>query len=529
MQVPASLPGVLDAAVERDAERVLLRCDGTDTTVGAVQAGSRNVAAALRDWGIKPGDRTAIMMANVPEFVSVWFGISRAGSVEVPVHTAYRGPLLEHVLSESEPRILFCDEEFVSRLAGMELPTLERIVVRGGKGGDPPSAGVVVHDLGEALQDRREGDGPLPGGDDVSCILYTSGTTGPSKGVVLTHSANLRLATANIALMEYTSEDVLFTAFPLFHVNAKYTSVTSAMIVGARLVLDDAFSASRFWDRMREERVTSFNYMGGMLSIIAKQPPRADDRDHVVNRAYGAACPPRLWEPFEERFGVRLHEHYGMTEIGIATQNTRSVRRPGSIGRPVPYFQIRLADEDDREAAPGEVGEIQVRPNEPGAMLREYWRRPDATLEAFRNLWFHTGDRATMDADGFLHYVDRLKDSIRRRGENVSSFELEAVITEFDTIVECAAYGVPSELGEDDVMVAVVPHPGRGIDLDELMAYCEDQLARFAVPRYVRIMEELPRNASQRIQKFKLRDEGVTPDTIDRGPPAPRRSPASGA
>jgi crotonobetaine/carnitine-CoA ligase len=516
-----TLGGTLDAAVARDGGHPLLRCEGTDTTVGALQAASRNVAAALHEWGIEPGDRTAIMMRNVPDFVSVWFGVARSGSVEVPVHTAHRGPLLEHILSESEARVLFCDAEFVPRLEGLALPALERIVIRGGDA--PAPAGVIVHHLDEALAERPARNGPALSGDSVSCILYTSGTTGPSKGVVLTHSANLALARANIALMEYTPDDVLYTAFPLFHVNAKFTSVTSAMIVGARLVLDDAFSASRFWDRMREEGVTSFNYMGGLLSILVKQPVRPDDRDHPVTRAYGGACPPKLWAPFEERFGVRLHEHYGMTEVGIAVQNTRTARRPGSMGKPAPYFEIRLADEHDREVPQGTIGEVQIRPREPGLILREYWRRPEATLEAFRNLWFHTGDRARADEDGFLFYADRLKDSIRRRGENISSYELESVIGAFASVVECAAYGVPSDLGEDDVMVAVVPSPERGIDVDELIAYCEDQLARFAVPRYVRVMDALPKNSSQRVQKFRLREEGVTPETIDRGPRAGAR------
>ena len=525
--LPATLPGVLDAAVERDGAHPLLRCGGRDVTVGELQAGSRSFAGALRRWGVEPGDRVAIMMPNVPEFVAVWFGVTRAACIEVPVHSAQRGPLLQHILGQSGARVLVCDAGFVDRLAALDLPGLERIVIHGTPGAPPP-AGVAVESLAEALRGPAPAAEPAIGGDTVSCILYTSGTTGPSKGVVLTHSANLRLATANLALMEYTAEDVLYTAFPLFHVNAKFTSVTSAMIAGARLVLDDVFSASRFWDRMREEHVTAFNYMGGLLSIIAKQPERPGDREHAVSRAYGGACPPQLWEPFERRFGVRLHEHYGMTEIGIATQNTRTDRRAGSIGRAVPYFEVRLADADDRAVGTGDVGEIQIRPNEPGIMLREYWRRPDATSEAFRNLWFHTGDRARMDADGFFYYVDRLSDSIRRRGENVSSFELEAVVTAVDAVAECAAYGVPSELGEDEVMVAVVAAPDRRIDLEALIAHCEDQLARFAVPRYVRIVDALPKTPSQRVQKFKLREQGVTADTWDRGPARPRRAERAG-
>lgn len=517
---PSTLPAVLDAALARDPDHPLLRCGGGDTTVAELSEGSHGVAAALRAWGIEPGDRCAVMMSNVPEFVPVWFGILRAGAVEVPVHSAHKGPLLEHILGESGARVLFCDAEFVPRLAGLELPDLERIVVRDAGEGAP--AGLAVHPLEEALATAPVADLPELAVGDVSCILYTSGTTGRSKGVVLTHGANLRLARANIDLMEYTAADVLYTAFPLFHVNAKFTSLTSALICGARLVLDDRFSATGFWGRMREQGVTSFNYMGGLLAILAKQPSGPDDRGHGVVRAYGGACPPTLWEPFEERFGVRLHEHYGMTEIGIAIQNTRVDRRVGSIGRPAPYFQVRLADEHDHEVAVGEVGEIQVRPNEPDAMLLEYWRRPDATTAAFRNLWFHTGDRARADADGFIYYHDRLTDSIRRRGENVSSFELEAVVGAFAGVLECAAYGVPSELGEDEVMVAVVPEPGTDLDLDALIAHCEAQVARFAVPRYVRVLDSLPKNSSQRVQKFKLRDEGVTADTIDRGLPKPR-------
>ena len=219
------------------------------------------------------------MMANVPEFVAVWFGILRAGAIEVPVHSAYRGPLLRaHPRASRARAILFCDDEFVDRLDGLDLPALERVVVRGA-GGDRH-----LRRLDEALADRaaRPAASRDPGPDDVSCMLYTSGTTGPAKGVVLTHSANLALANANVELMEYTADDVLYTAFPLFHVNAKFTSVVSSMLVGARLVLDDRFSASRFWDSMREHGVTSFNYMGSLLTILAKQPPRDDDRDHPV-------------------------------------------------------------------------------------------------------------------------------------------------------------------------------------------------------------------------------------------------------
>jgi len=511
-----TLPAVLDAAAERDAGHAVLHCDGRDVTAGELHASSAAVTGALRAWGIAPGDRAAIMMANVPEFVGTWFGIARAGVIEVPVHGAYRGPLLEHILAESGARVLFCDAGFLERLDGLALPALERVVVRGEMpAGVAPPPGVLVSGLAEALAAPPDPAPPRVAPGDVSCILYTSGTTGPAKGVVLPHSANLALARANVALMEYTAQDVLYTAFPLFHVNAKFTSVTSALLTGARLILDDRFSASRFWATMAEHGVTSFNYMGSLLTILAKQPPGPGDRAHAVTRAYGGACPAALWEDFEARFGVRLHEHYGMTEIGIATQNTRTVRRPGSCGRAAPDYEVRVADEDDDEAAIGELGELQVRPRRPGVMLREYWARPAATIEATRNLWFHTGDRARMDAEGFFYYADRLKDSIRRRGENVSSYDVESVVNAYAGVVESAAYGVPSELGEDDVMVAVVwsSEP----DVAGLVEHCAARLADFAVPRYLRAVDELPKTASQRVQKFRLREEGVVAGTVDRG------------
>ena len=512
-----TLGSELERAAEADPDRLLVRFETGDVSPGRLETRSRAVAGALQAWVIGRGDRVAVMMGNVPEFLEAWFGIARLGAIEVPVHSAYRGPLLQHVLGQSESSTLFCDAEFVPRLHGLELPNLRRVIVRGEA---EPLPWVDTH----RLEDVLAGGGPprLPTleGETVSCILYTSGTTGPSKGVVLTHAANLHLANCAAVFCGWTAEDTLYTAFPLFHVNAKYTSVMAAIRTGAKLVIDERFSASRFWDRMREERATSFNAMGAMISMIAAQPPRDDDRDHCVRRTYSAATPTALWEPFERRFGVEVLEHYGMTEIGIAIWNRE--HRVGSIGRPAPWFEVRLADERDRAVATGEAGEIQVRPKLPGIVPIEYWKRPDATAEAFRNLWFHTGDTARADADGFLYYVDRIKDCIRRRGENISSWELESVISELDEVLEVAAYGVPSELGEDEVMIAVVVTPGHVLEFETLFAHCERRLARFAVPRYVRLVDALPKTPSQRVQKFALRETGVTADTLDRSAaPAP--------
>lgn len=508
---PETLLDVLEVALEHDPDRVFLETPQGELTVAGLESASLSVAAGLRSEGIEPGDRVALMMGNVPEFVSSWFGILRAGAIEVPVHNAYKGPQLQHVLGESEPRLLIADADLMPRFDGLELPSIERIVVRG-RGAPEGLAAMSLDELSgppdpsaDAPIDRRT----------ISCILYTSGTTGPSKGVALPQGANLQLTQANIGLMGYGADDVLYTAFPLFHVNAKFTSVVSALLCGGRLILDERFSASGFWDRMRDRGVTAFNYMGSMLTILDKQPPRLDDSENPVRRCYGAACPPSLWEPFEERFDVQLREHYGMTEVGIATMNTASASRVGSIGRAAAYFDVAVVGEDDRPLTDGERGEIVVRPREPATIVDHYWRRLDATADAFRDLWFHTGDVGWRDPDGYFHFVDRTKDCIRRRGENVSSFEVESVVNSHPDVLESAAFGVPSELGEEEVAIAVVGRGDRDADPVALLNHCQEHLPYFAVPRYVVSAREIPKNASQRIEKFRLRERGIPDGAFD--------------
>jgi crotonobetaine/carnitine-CoA ligase len=346
--------------------------------------------------------------------------------------------------------------------------------------------------------------------------LYTSGTTGPSKGVVLSHEANLNLARHLRWLVGYESHDVLYTAFPLFHINAKYTSVMCAMESDAKLVMDQRFTASGFWDICRRKGITAFNYQGALLMMLWKQPEKPDDLDNPVRNAFGAPCPVDIWEPFEKRFGLHLTEVYGMTEIAIATQNTKTDRKIGSCGKVCSYYDLQIVDDEDNPVPAGTAGEIVVRSKKPSIMIDEYYKMPEATVNAFRNLWFHTGDRGRLDAEGYLYFVDRMKDCVRRRGENVSSFEVEAVINTHEAVLESAVYGAPSELGEEEVMAAVVLKPDFALTEVDLLDHCVTRMAHFAVPRFIRWVPELPKTPSQRIQKYKLRDEGVTADTWDR-------------
>jgi crotonobetaine/carnitine-CoA ligase len=505
---------------ERFGDRPVLDVVGERRTVAEVHLGANEVAAGLAGLGLATGDRVAIMMTNSAANVDAWLGTCTAGLVEVPVNTAQRGDLLRYLLHQSGSRAVVVDSALADRVARVaaDLPLLEHVIVHAPDGNVPDldlPARLAVRSLDEL---RGDGRAPEPDIDAsaTSTVLYTSGTTGPSKGVVLSHSANLYLARHTAHLMGYGEDDVLYSAFPLFHINAKYTSTLAAIEVGARLVLHDRFSASAFWDTCREHGVTAFNYQGALLLMLFKQPERPDDRDHGVRRAFGAPCPIEIWEPFEDRFGVTLTEVYGMTEIAIATENPPERRRIGAAGTACAQFELQIVDERDEPVAPRTHGEIVVRPKRPGVMIDRYFDMPEATVEAFRNLWFHTGDRGYLDEDGYLWFVDRLKDCIRRRGENISSFEVEKTLAAHPSVAECAAYAVNSELSEDEVMVALVLQPGAELDPVALLDWSQERLAHFAVPRFVRIVDELPKTPSQRIQKFKLRDEGVTTDTWDR-------------
>jgi crotonobetaine/carnitine-CoA ligase len=351
---------------------------------------------------------------------------------------------------------------------------------------------------------------------ELAYLMYTSGTTGPSKGAMHSNRSALWNVRSWIDILQLTEHDIAYSMFPLFHVTARSAVVTSAIWAGAPIVLRDGFSASGFWGDVRASEATYFAYMGAVIHLLWAQPERPDDAENAVRRAFGAAAPPGIAEAFEQRFGLELIEVYGSTELGPATAPTPEKKRRGTMGVDCSHVELEIHDERDRRVPAGALGEIVARPTEPHSLFQGYWQEPEATIEAFRNLWFHTGDQGRIDEDGFLTFTDRIKDSIRRRGENISSFEVERSVQAHEAVLECAAYAVPSELTEEEVMIAVVARDGVTIDPADLLAHCVETIPRFAVPRYVRIVDALPKTPSHRIQKFKLRAEGITPDTVDR-------------
>jgi carnitine-CoA ligase len=488
-------------------------------TYGRLDDDANRLASSLTRLGLGRGSACAVQLPNCADFVVAWIALARLGALEVPVSTSLRGDLLAHQLRTAGCEIVVTTAEWAARFAEVAraVPALRTIVIVGTEAADTGT--LASHRFDDLV---ATGDAGAPALDppirpqDPAVVLFTSGTTGPSKGVVRTHRSNFVLSTTGIDLMAYGPGEVLFNAFPLFHANARYNSVLTAMIVDGSVVLRDQFSVSTFWDTCRAEGVTAFNYMGAVLMMLHKQAERPDDADNPVRRAFGAPAPVEIFHDFQDRFGVQLVEVYGSTELGIATMNTVEEFRLGSCGRAAPAYEIEIHDDDDERCPAGVVGEIVARSRQPFAMFDEYVGMPAATVAAFRNQWFHTGDRASMDADGYVYFVDRMKDCIRRRGENISSWEVERTILALESVAEVAVVGVPSELTEEEVMAVVVPRPGAAHDPIALLDHCQARLPRFAVPRFVRFVDELPKTPSQRVEKYKLRAEGMPDDTWDR-------------
>ncbi len=511
----ATVHGLLAVRAAAHPDRECLVFEGSRYTYRQVADRSCEAASALRAAGIGRGDRVALMLSNRPEFIFMWFGCSMLGAVEVPINTAHKGDFLAYMLEQAQCQAIVAESAFWPQLRTViERPrTLEFAVILDGTPAHTGRVRVVPFEslpLTEAKQDAGV-TGSAP-----HAILFTSGTTGPSKGAVMPQSYPLLVGEIVATTVGYTANDVLYNALPLFHGNAQFLSTVPALLAGARIVLARKFSASQFWDDVRRNGCTAFNYIGGILAILMKAEPTALDRDHALRVMFGGGAPRELFRSFEHRFGVRLIEGYGMSEIGLPLMTTGGKTPPGSCGQPHPWYDVRLVDEAGEEVPTDMPGEALVRPRRLGAMMIEYYGMPERTIEAWRDLWFHTGDYLKRDEQGDYWFVDRKKDALRRRGENISSWEVEQVVNAHPDVLESAAIAVAADIGEDDVMVCVALRPDRVLEPQTIFQWCDDRMAAFMVPRYLRVMRALPKTPTERVQKFELRQQGVTADTFDR-------------
>lgn len=493
--------------------------DGPALTYAEADRLTNRLAHGLRALGVAHGDRVLLMMPNTVEFMLLWWAANRLGAIEVSVNTAYKGYFLEHLVNNSGGRVMVIAREFLDRLeeSADKLQHLETVVVY-----EPDRAAPAAPPLErfrtlafEELYGRLDDPPGVPlSHRDLCAIMYTSGTTGPSKGVMLPNAFCHLFAECTRNLTRLGEDDAYFVATPLYHGNAPIMQVYPAMLAAGRAVVCPRFSASEWLDQIRRSGATVTNLLGVMMDFVFHQPPGPGDRDHRLRVVLGQPAPAAIVEDFKRRFGIpRVLEYYGMTEIGLATMMPWDDVRPGSCGTAMSeWYELRIADpETDEELGHGEIGELLVRPKAAWTFNQGYWEMPDKTLEALRNVWYHTGDALRRDAEGYYYFVDRMRDVIRRRAENIASYDIERVLSEHPDVAECAAVGVDSGIagGEDEIKVCLVLRAGRVLVPEEFLAWCEARLPYFAVPRYLEVLAELPRTPNNKIQKYLLRRSGV--------------------
>jgi crotonobetaine/carnitine-CoA ligase len=514
--LPAADRYVLRNLIERHARErgdsvFALFSTGDQWTYTRLRANVRKVAASLQALGVKQDDFVLSWLPNGPHALVMWFALNYIGAVYVPVNISYRGRLLAHVIENSGARLMIADARLAERLAEVETAALQTLVAVSGSA--PALKGIRC--LTEEALSAASGEPSDPPRAimpwDTHAIIYTSGTTGPSKGVL---SSYRHLAATTQALDTVTSEDRALVNLPLFHVGG--TSAVYRMIMrGGSIAVVEAFDTETFWDTVRKTGTTTMTLLGAMIPFLMKAKPTPRDRDHTLRQAVMVPLAEDAAE-FTARFGVDIYTVFNMTEISCPILSEKNPDVPKTCGRIRAGFEARVVDQNDMEVPHGTVGELMVRADEPWTMNHGYNSNPEATARAWRNGWFHTGDAFRRDGAGNFFFVDRMKDAIRRRGENISSFEVEAEIGAHPKVRETAIVGVPSDFGEDEVMAIVAPVPGADIDPLELISFLTPRLPHFMVPRYIRFMADLPKTPTQKIEKHVLRSEGVTNDTWDR-------------
>jgi crotonobetaine/carnitine-CoA ligase len=516
-----TVTGALARSVASHGSRVFLDFSGDTYTYTDIDRESTRLARGLIELGVRKGDAVASILDNNLFAVLSWFAINKAGAISVPVNTAYKGEFLRHQLNDCGARIVIAEPDYARRVADVQsdLTNISSLLQSGGP--LVTSARLKVLDLNDifASSSAPLNDPNLP--SDLAMLIYTAGTTGPSKGCMISHNYVCNLGRQVVLTDDRHRDDCNWTALPLFHMNATGGSILSCMFVGARVAIFPRFSVSGFWPDIRRSGATVASLLGSMITFLAEAEDNEDSRAcfgqlHTVR---GSPFPAALQEKWKSRFGVRRagSNSYGLTEAARVTGSRHDEESPpGSSGKPNADFDVLIFDDDDNEVPPGEPGEIVVRPRRPHIMFEGYWNRPADTLKIMRNMWLHSGDIGKFDENGYLYFVDRKKDYLRRRGENISSFEVETSLRAHPAVADVAVHAVFAESGEDDVKATIVLKSEGAITEEMLCVWAIERLPYFAIPRYFEFRPDLPRNPLGRVLKYQLRSDGCTPATWDR-------------
>jgi crotonobetaine/carnitine-CoA ligase len=485
--------------------------DGSSWTNGETLARTKRAASAFFRLGIRQGDRVLSWLSNSPEALLVWFASNWLGAVYTPINISYRGPLLEHVIAKSQAQVMVVEDGLVERLYEINLGQLDTVVIIG-RATAPGSLKQVDGSILSEFDDEISLERPIEPWD-TGQIIYTSGTTGPSKGVLISY---LHLATSAFsAFAGRVHPNIRYMVnLPLFHAGGTIGSY-AMLLLGGSISLVQSFKTETFWPAVRTTETTCCTLLGVMATFLMKEPEKSDDQDNPLKWVYMI---PLLESSdiFSQRFKVTVYTMFNMTEVSCPLISEANPEVKGACGEVRTGVEIRLVDENDFEVPEGTVGEMVIRTDRPWSLNHGYLGEPEATAKAWRNGWYHTGDGFRRDAEGNFFFVDRMKDTIRRRGENISSFEVEAVITTHPEVLEAAVVGVPSEFSENEVLAFVVPVPGANLDFIRLIEFLRERMAHFMVPRYIRIVEQLPKTPTNKIQKHLLRKTGVDNQTWDR-------------
>jgi crotonobetaine/carnitine-CoA ligase len=508
-----TLPAMLRRQAEKFGAKILVQAGERRWTFAQAPEFAARAAGRLAGAGIAAGDRVALICSNRAEFIEIFLGCGWLGAILVPINTASRGAQLQHILANSSARLLVIEADLLASLSHVELGVLALetiwLIDAPPEGLSPPAMARPLPALGAATP------APPLRPDDLLAILYTSGTTGPSKGVCCPHAQYFWWGHYSAYLLELRAEDILCTTLPLFHTNALNTFF-QALISGATAIFEPRFSASGFWDGLVRCGATVTYLLGAMVPILLSRPPTPEERGHRTRVALAPGVPGHFHAEFIARSGIRLLDGYGSTETNFVIGTQIDGQLPGYMGRVCAGFAARVVDTDGNDARDGEPGELILRTDEPSAFAMGYFAAPDKTAEAWRDGWFHSGDRVIRDHLGYFKFVDRLKDAIRRRGENISSYEVEQVLLSHPEIATAAVFPVRSELAEDEVMATIVRQPGSELSPADLIRFCEPRMPYFAVPRFVEFCDVLPVTENGKIQKYKLRERGITQNTWDR-------------